>query len=146
MDKWEQVKPTYGKLIRTKEFSLLLPCVVIDLEGNVHETNLSALSSHLRISSAISHPLMKQFVELAEQIGAEAAMNEMLQRDDAEEFAMIYDESKQDVERGTLGTADDVARVIKVAQEGFESNPKKLIVIQQGEERGEVLLVGEAQE
>lgn len=141
MSRWNEIKPTWDKLNQVEEFSLSLPCVVINEDGAVLETSLSNLSYHLRISSALAHPLMKAFIKRAMEVGAEEAANEQLSSEDAEEFALLYDESKDDMDRDTLGTADDITKAVTAAKEGFNSTPRKILVIEVGSEEAQVLLV-----
>ena len=59
-------------------FDLSAECVVIDQQNEVMQTTLSGLSTHLKVSSAMSNPLVKQFIALAKDRGAENAMHKML--------------------------------------------------------------------
>ena len=54
------------------------PCVVIDHYCELMETTVSGLSNHLKVSVAMSSPLVKQYIELSLQIGSEKAMHQML--------------------------------------------------------------------
>ena len=141
MNKWLEAEPTYRKLEKVTEFNLSLPCVVVTKEGNVMETVLSGLSNHLKPSSALSHPLMSDFFERAKEIGLTEAMNEILQTEAGEEFADLWDQGQKDIANDTLGTMDDLTKAIETARDGFNSTPKKMLVIQIGETKAEVLLV-----
>ena len=141
MNKWLEAEPTYRKLEKVAEFNLSLPCVVVTKEGDVMETVLSGLSNHLKPSSALSNPLMVDFFERAKEIGLTDAMNEILQTEEGEEFAELWDQGQKDIANDTLGTMDDVTRAIETARDGFNSTPKKMLVIQIKETEAEVLLV-----
>ena len=96
---WSEIERHYERLKSREKFDLSAPCVVIDERLEVMETTLSGLANHLRVSSAMSSPLVKRYIGLANQVGAEQAMNTLLLDDDAEEFASLWTEAKSDVEK-----------------------------------------------
>lgn len=124
-------------------FDLSAPCIVINQDGDLFETSLSGLSSHMKVSAALSSPQMQRYAELASEIGAEEAMNKMLEKMDgeAETFCELWAESKKDIANETMGTVDDVVKAISIAKEGFNAYPRKMLVMQMGETRATLLLV-----
>ena len=142
-NRWAEIESHYTRLTNRTAFDLSAPCVVIDKDGDLFETSLSGLSSHMKVSAALSSPQMQRYTELAAEMGAEDAMNKMLEKMDgeAETFCELWAESKKDIEKGTLGTVDDVVKAIKIAKEGFNDYPRKMLVMQMGETRATLLLV-----
>ena len=139
---WSEIENHYQRLKSREKFDLSIPCVVIDQNVEVMETTLSGLANHLRVSSAMSNPLVKRYIGLANQIGAERAMNTLLMDDDAEEFASLWTEAKSDVEKGCIATMDDLVAAIKCAKKGFNEVTRRILVVQINEKDADVLLVG----
>ena len=141
--RWNEVETHYNRLKDRTAFGLNTECIVINKDGDLFETTLSGLSSHMKVSAALSSPQMRRYTELAAEIGAEDAMNKMLEKMDAEAetFCELWTESKKDIANETMGTVDDVVRMIGIAKEGFGRYPRKMLVVQLGETRADLLLV-----
>ena len=139
---WSEIERHYERLKSREKFDLSIPCVVIDQNVEVMETTLSGLANHLRVSSAMSNPLVKRYIGLANQIGAERAMNTLLMDDDGEEFASLWTEAKSDVEKGCIATMDDLVAAIKCAKKGFNEKTRRILVVQINAKDADVLLVG----
>ena len=139
---WSEIERHYERLKSREKFDLSAPCVVIDERLELMETTLSGLANHLRVSSAMSNPLVKRYIGLANQIGAERAMNTLLLDDDGEEFASLWTEAKSDVEKGCIATMDDLVAAIKCAKKGFNEATRRILVVQINAKDADVLLVG----
>ena len=138
---WSEIERHYERLSSRERFDLGAPCVVIDENVEVMETTLSGLANHLRPSAAMSSPQVKRYIGLANQVGAEQAMNTLLMGEDAEQFAMLWEEAKADAENGAIATMDDLVAAIKCAKKGFNHNPRKILVVQINAKDADVLLV-----
>ena len=82
-------------------------------------------------------------MSLAKKVGPEKAMQEMLKATDqeTEEFVALYNEAKNDIARDCYATVDDLVDAINTARKGFNSNPKKILVIQMNNKDADILLV-----
>ena len=142
-NQWKEVAPHYARLIKRTEFDLTAPCIFIAKDGDIFETCLSGLSAHMKVSAALSSPQIQQYMELASEIGAEDAMNKMINPMDgeAETFCELWNDGKKDIEKGTLGTVDDIVRAISIARKGFNGQPRKILVVQMAETRASLLLI-----
>ncbi len=138
---WSEIARHYERLSSRERFDLSAPCVVIDENVEVMETTLSGLANHLRVSSAMSSPLIKRFIGLANQVGSEKAMNTLLMEEDAEQFAMLWEEAKADVEAGCIATMDDLVAAIRTAKKGFNEKVRRILVVQINDKDADVLLV-----
>lgn len=122
-------------------FDLSAPCVVVTQEVNAMETTLSGLSNHLKVSSAMSAPPVKRYIQLTDEIGAQNAMNSLLTEEDGEEFALLWAEAKKDLENGAIATMDDLVAAIDTAKKGFNLTPRKILVVQINQRDCDILLV-----
>lgn len=75
----------------------------------------------MKASAALSSPQMQRYMQLSVEMGVEDAMNQMLapMEGEAETFCELWSEGRNDIEKGTKGTVDDVVRAISIAKEGF---------------------------
>ena len=138
---WSEIEPHWSRLSDRTEFDLSAECVVIDQENDVKQITLSGLPTHLRASSAMSNPLVKQFIALAKERGAENAMHKML-AESGEEFAQLWKEAQLDLRRGAITTMDDVVEAVAAAKKGYDESPRRILVIQVNQRDCDVLLVG----
>tara|TARA_Y100000739_G_scaffold87423_1_gene74589 strand:+ start:984 stop:1484 length:501 start_codon:yes stop_codon:yes gene_type:complete len=138
---WSDIEPHWLRLSNRTAFDLSAECVVIDQQNEVMQTTLSGLSTHLRVSSAMSSPLVKQFIALAKERGAEKAMHRMLM-DSGEEFAQLWKEAQSDLQRGAITTLDDVVEAVATAKKGYDEFPRRILVVQVNQRDCDVLLVG----
>ena len=86
---------------------------------------------------------MKRYISLAKKVGPKKAMQAMLEAIDqeAEEFLALYNEAKNDIARDCYATIDDLVDAINTARKGFNTNPKKILVIQMNNKDADILLV-----
>ena len=139
---WSELERHWQRLRDRTAFDLSVPCVVVSEEAEVMETTVSGLSNHLKVSSAMSSPLIKRYIELTEQMGAERAMNKLLMDEDGgEEFALLWEEARRDVEGGAIATMDDLVAAIDTAKKGFNTYPRKILVVQINQRDCDILLV-----
>ena len=142
-DYWNRgLKETLEKVLTAKAFTLDLPCGIGGRFGNYEETTLSQMAGRLKASAALAHPLLLEYEEKCSRMDAEDAMNEMLMREDAEEFGELYDQAKRDIDDGALATIDNVVLAIKTARQGFERNPRNALLLKLGETGIDIHLVG----
>lgn len=122
---------------------MVIPCIVIDQHYEVIETNISGLSNHLKVSMAMSSPLVKKYSQLSFQYGSEKAMKQMLMShmNEIDEFCLMLHEAKKDVENGAIATMDDLVDAISTAKKGFYENPRRILVVQINESDCDILLV-----
>ena len=139
---WSEIERHYERLRSKTAFDLSAPCVVIDERHQVMETTLSGLANHLRPSAAMSSPSVKRYISLANQVGAEKAMNTLLMGEDGEQFAELWEEAKADLEAGAIATMDDLVAAIKSAKKGFNEMTRRILVVQINAKDADVLLVG----
>ena len=140
---WSEIERHWQKLQGMIAFDLTAPCIVIDQRGELMETTLSNLTNHLRVSTALATPQMKRYMSLAKKVGPEKAMQAMLEaiNQEAEEFLALYNEAKHDIARDCYATVDDLVDAINTARKGFNTNPKKILVIQMNNKDADILLV-----
>ena len=144
---WSELERHWLRLRDRTAFDLSVPCVVVSEEVDVMETTLSGLSNHLKVSSAMSSPPIKRYIELTEQMGAERAMNTLLMDDEGgEEFALLWEEARRDVEAGAIATMDDLVAAIDTAKKGFNIYPRKILVVQINKRDCDILLVAPPKE
>ena len=123
---------------------MAIPCIVIDQNCEVIETNISGLSNHLKVSIAMSSPLVKKYSQLLLQNGSEKAMQQMLMShmNELDEFCLMWDEARKDVANGAMATMDDLVDAISTAKKGFFESPRRILVVQINEKDCDILLVG----
>ena len=123
---------------------MAIPCIVIDQYREVIETNISGLSNHLRVSMAMSSPLVKKYIQLSLQNGSENAMKQIMMShmNDLDEFFLLWDEAMKDVANGAMATMDDLVDAISTAKKGFFESPQRILVVQINEIDCDILLVG----
>ena len=140
---WSEIERHWLKLQGMIAFDLTVPCIVIDQRDELMETTLANLSNHLRVSTALATPQMKGYMSLAKKVGPEKAMQAMLEAMDqeTEEFVALYNEATTDIARDCYATIDDLVDAINTARKGFNTNPKKILVIQMNNKYADILLV-----
>ena len=123
---------------------MVIPCIVIDQNCEVIETNISGLSNYLKVSMAMSSPLVKKYRQLSLQNGSEKAMKQMLisHINEIDELRLMLVEAKKDIENGAIATIDDLVDAISTAKKGFYENPRRILVVQINEKDCDILLVG----
>ena len=139
---WSEIERHWERLRDKTGFDLSIPCVVITQEVEVMETTLSGLSNHLKVSAAMSSPQVKRYLKLTNEIGAMNAMNSLLMDEDGgEEFALQWSEAKKDLEAGAIASVDDLVAAVETARKGFNTYPRKIMVVQVNQRDCDILLV-----
>ena len=141
---WSEIEYHWNRLICHELFDMAIPCIVIDQNCEVIETNISGLSNHLKVSIAMSSPLVKKYSQLSLQNGSEKAMQQMLMShmNELDEFCLMWDEARKDVANGAMTTMDDLVDAISTAKKGFFESPRRILVVQINEKDCDILLVG----
>ena len=141
---WSEIENHWNRLICHELFDMAIPCIVIDQYCEVIETNISGLSNHLRVSMAMSSPLVKKYSQLSLQNGSEMAMKQMMitHMNEVDEFCLMWDEAMKDVANGAMATMDDLVDAISTAKKGFFESPRRILVVQINEKDCDILLVG----
>jgi len=113
------------------DFSFDVPCAVLDsVGGTTTTTSLGHLSFYLPTSYAMSSEPIERFLRLKEKVGFDAAFEAMSADDEVgEEFVQAWDEAMGDLDRGVLVTLNDLVAFVEQAKRGWESNPRKLLVV-----------------
>ena len=123
---------------------MAIPCIVIDQNCELIETRISGLSNHLKVSTAMSSPIVKKYCQLSSQNGSENAMKQILMshKNEVHEFFFMWNEAQKDVVNGAIATMDDLVDAVSTARKGFFENPRRILVIQINEKDCDILLVG----
>ena len=102
-----------------KQWDLSLPVAVIDARSRPHQFHLVAVGSIgnvLRISVHVDHPLMRELFVRYEDMGAESAIEHMINfHEEAEEFSQLFS-MFQEERRGSakpMWSADDAAKFVQ---------------------------------
>ena len=141
---WSEIENHWNRLISHELFDMAIPCIVIDQNCEVIETNISGLSNHLKVSIAMSSPLVKKYSQLSLQNGSEKALQQMLMShmNELDEFCLMWDEARKDVANCAMATMDDLVDAISTAKKGFFESPRRILVVQINEKDCDILLVG----
>ena len=142
---WSDIEPSWLCLCRMDSFDMSVPCVVIDSHCELKESTVSGVSTHLKVSAAMSAPLVKKYIMLSSRIGSNKAMETMLADldTDVEEFSLLWSEAKRDVEQGAIASMDDLVAAIATAKKGFRESPRRILVVQINKHDCDLLLVGQ---
>ena len=120
-----------AKLLLAQEaFSLNTP-VALDLDGEVKAVAVGSLGNHLKASTSLSSPVLKQWLELREDRGTEAAFEALANGENSEEFAQVWDEAQRDLANGAVASVDNLVEWVSTAREGFNDKPRHLLVLLQ---------------
>ena len=116
-------------------WSLDIPTVVLD--GRTTDTKaisvtVGTINSALTVSHGADHPLIRQWMELIPDRGAEAAIEEMLNNDEiGAEFAEAYEELRTErKERGTaIWTIADSTDFVMRSKDAFDRREISCVAI-----------------
>ena len=140
---WNDIENHWIQLRDQLLLTLDTPCIVINKDGDLFETSLWGLTSHIDIPLEMSKHLLKEYLVLAIEIGVDAARIQMIQKDHVnsknffDQLSLIQQLSQND----TLGDVDDLFNAIKIAKDGFNASPRKMLIVQMGMYRADLLLV-----
>ena len=139
---WKDIEQHWIKLRDQSSFDLNIPCVAINKDGDLYETTLWGLTNHIDIPLMLSKQLLFNYLELVITRGEEAAQTEMKQLS-AIEVQTFFDELQKFNNRShseKFCTVNDVIKAIDIAQDGYNKNPRKMLIVQLGELRADLLL------
>ncbi|MDC0319606.1 hypothetical protein OAL34_00500 [Synechococcus sp. AH-551-G03] len=140
---WNDIENHWLRLRDQSSFVLETPCILIDKDGDLFETTLFDLIDFIDVPSTMSREYLKDYLQNAVEFGVEAARSKMLDTYKGnsqkffEELALIKQLSRND----TLGDIDDILHAMEVANRGFTTAPRKMLIVQMGEYRADLLLV-----
>jgi len=119
------------QLLTADSFSLQTP-VALDRGQGVEAVAVGSLGGYLKASSALASPLLKQFLELREAGGADAAWEELANDPETgEEFCEVWDACQEELERGVVCSVDDLVAFVGASKEAYNSHYKHLLVVLQ---------------
>ncbi len=139
---WKDIEQHWIKLRNQSSFDLNVPCVAINKDGDLYETTLWGLTNHIDIPLMLSKQLLFKYMDLVITRGEEAAKTEMQQLS-AIESLTFFDELEKLNNRSyseKFCTVNDVIKAIDIAQTGYNKNPRKMLIVQLGELRADLLL------
>ena len=139
---WKNIEQHWIKLRDQSSFNLNVPCVAINKDGDLYETTLWGLTNHIDIPLMLSKKLLFNYMELVITRGGEAAQAEMQQLSDTEVFTFFSELQKCNNRfySEKFCTVNDVIRAIDIAQAGYNKNPRKMLIVQLGELKADLLL------
>ena len=140
---WNEIENHWIQLKDKPKFDLSIPCIVINKDGDLFENTLKDLVSYIDIPSNLSRELLFNYLSLTIEMGSEAAKQMIFDNGQSigQEFFNQLKLVNEFARNTTLGTIDDVLHAIKLAENGFSTLPRKMLIIQLGEYRADLLLV-----
>ena len=140
---WNDIENHWIRLRDQSSFVLETPCILIDKDGDLFETTVFDLIEYIDLPSTMSRKLLKDYLQNAVEFGVDIARSKMMDtykiysQNFFEELALIKQLSRND----TLGDIDDILHAMEVANKGFIAAPRKMLIVQMGEYRADLLLV-----
>ncbi len=141
--RWNEIENHWMSLRDQLSFDFSVPCIVIDKDGDLFEHTLWDLLNYIEIPQSLLHNEIYMYLEAALDVGADSAKQMLIANkqlksiDFFKQLSMI----KQSARNITLGSIDDVLQAMNAAKTGFCADPRKMLVIQLGEYRADILLV-----
>lgn len=119
------------QLLSTEAFCLQTP-VALDRGQGIEAVAVGSLGGYLKASSALASPLMKQFLELREDRGADSAWEKLANDPEtSEEFCSVWDACQEELERGVVCSVDDLVAFVGASKEAYNERSKHLLVVLQ---------------
>ena len=140
---WTEIENHWIRLRDHSHFDLKVPCIVINKDGDLFENSLENILNYIDIPSTISGEQLFLYLSTALEIGTDAANKKIVDEDQLigqmflKQLQMIKDKARN----MTLGSIDDVLNAYQIARNGFVVFPRKMLIIQLGEYRADLLLV-----
>ena len=107
-------------------WDLNFPVAVIDARHDpplFTQSSVGSLGNILRVSTKIDHPLIRELFSIYPDRGAEAAVDEMLNGQNGDEFAIVFQEYQDEKKGGTLmWGADDLSSFVVKSRTCFEDD------------------------
>ena len=140
---WNDIENHWIRLRDQSSFVLETPCILIDKDGDLFETTLFDLIDYIDVPSTMSRQLLKDYLQNAVEFGVQAARSKMMDTyiSNNQKFFDDLDLIKQLSRNDTLGDIDDILHAMNVAKNGFNTAPRKMLIVQMGENRADLLLV-----
>ena len=140
---WNEIENHWIRLRDHSLFDLSVPCIIINKDGDLFESSLEKISNYIDIPSTVPDEQLFLYLSTALEIGTEAANKEIAEEDKlkGKEFFEQLQIIKSKARNITLGSIDDVLNAIQIARNGFIAFPRKMLIIQLGEYRADLLLV-----
>ena len=139
---WKDIEQHWIKLRDQSSFDLNIPCVAINKDGDLYETTLWGLTNHIDIPLILSKQLLFSYMELVIMRGEDAAQTEMQQLS-AIDVLTFFDELQKfnnSTHSEKFCTINDVIKAIDIAKAGYNKYPRKMLIVQLGELRADLLL------
>ena len=119
------------QLLKTDVFNLQIP-VALDLGEGVEAVAVGSLGGRLKASTSLASPLIKQFLELREDSGFDAAWEKLADDpEDGEEFCAVWDACQEELKLGVVCSVDDLVAFVSASKEGFNNTHRQLLVVLQ---------------
>ena len=140
---WNEIENHWIRLRDHLLFDLSVPCIIINKDGDLFESSLEKISNYIDIPSTVPDEQLFLYLSTALEIGTEAANIKIAEEDKlkGKEFFKQLQIIKSKARNITLGSIDDVLNAIQIARNGFIAFPRKMLIIQLGEYRADLLLV-----
>ena len=140
---WNEIENHWIRLRDHSLFDLSVPCIIINKDGDLFESSLEKISNYIDIPSTVPDEQLFLYLSTALEIGTEAANKKIAEEDKlmGKEFFKQLQLIKDKARNITLGSIDDVLNAIQIARNGFIVFPRKMLIIQLGEYRADLLLV-----
>ena len=140
---WNEIENHWIRLRDHLLFDLSVPCIIINKDGDLFESSLEEISNYIDIPSTVPDEQLFLYLSTALEIGTEAANKKIAEEDKlmGKEFFKQLQLIKDKARNITLGSIDDVLNAIQIARNGFIAFPRKMLIIQLGEYRADLLLV-----
>ena len=140
---WNEIENHWIRLRDHSLFDLSVPCIIINKDGDLFESSLEKISNYIDIPSTVPDEQLFLYLSTALEIGTEAANKKIAEEDKlkGKEFFKQLQIIKSKARNITLGSIDDVLNAIQIARNGFIAFPRKMLIIQLGDYRADLLLV-----
>ena len=140
---WNEIENHWIRLRDHSHFDLKVPCIVINKDGDLFENTLENILNYIDIPSAISSEQLFLYLSTALEIGIDSAKKKIVDEEQlmGQEFLKQLQMIKDKARNMTLGSIDDVLNAYQIARNGFVVFPRKMLIIQLGEYRADLLLV-----
>ena len=140
---WNEIENHWIRLRDHLLFDLSVPCIIINKDGDLFESSLEKISNYIDIPSTVPDEQLFLYLSTALEIGTEAANIKIAEEDKlkGKEFFKQLQIIKSKARNITLGSIDDVLNAIQIARNGFIAFPRKMLIIQLGDYRADILLV-----
>ena len=140
---WNEIENHWIRLRDHSLFDLSVPCIIINKDGDLFESSLEKISNYIDIPSTVPDEQLFLYLSTALEICTESANKKIAEEDKlmGKEFFKQLQLIKDKARNINLGSIDDVLNAIQIARNGFIAFPRKMLIIQLGDYRADLLLV-----